>query len=55
MGRGIGYQYAHLYEDHYSGQQYLPDALVGTHYYEPGPNKNEQASKAYWDKIKDQT
>ena len=31
---------------------HLPDALVGTRYYEPGPNKNEQAAKAYWDKIK---
>ena len=33
-------------------QQYLPDALVGKHYYEFGPNKLEQASKAYWDAVK---
>ena len=33
-------------------QQYLPDELVGTKYYEFGPNKLEQASKAYWDAVK---
>ena len=53
--KGQFYIYPHDYPNHWTYQQYLPDALVGTHYYEPGPNKNEQASKAYWDKIKDQT
>jgi putative ATPase len=33
-------------------QQYLPDDLAGTTYYEYGPNKTEQAAKAYWDAIK---
>ena len=33
-------------------QQYLPDELVGAHYYEYGPNKLEQAAKQYWDSIK---
>lgn len=33
-------------------QQYLPDALVGTTYYVPAENKNEQAFKAYWDAVK---
>lgn len=28
------------------------DALAGVRYYEYGQNKNEQAAKAYWDKIK---
>ena len=31
---------------------YLPDNLAGTVYYEYGPNKLEQAAKAYWDAIK---
>ncbi|MBQ2568722.1 MAG: replication-associated recombination protein A [Clostridia bacterium] len=53
--KGQFYIYPHDYPNHWTYQQYLPDALVGTHYYEPGPNKNEQASKAYWDKIKNQT
>ena len=30
----------------------LPDALVGTRYYEYGPNKLEQSAKAYWENIK---
>lgn len=50
--KGQHYIYPHDYPNHWTYQQYLPDALVGTQYYEPGPNKNEQAAKAYWDKIK---
>ena len=53
--KGQFYIYPHDYPNHWTYQQYLPDALVGTHYYEPGPNKNEQASKAYWEKIKGET
>jgi putative ATPase len=33
-------------------QQYLPDDLVGRRYYEPCPNKTEQAAAAYWREIK---
>ncbi|MCR5624724.1 MAG: replication-associated recombination protein A [Lachnospiraceae bacterium] len=36
LGRGIGYQYAHDFPNHYVEQQYLPDNLVGTRFYEPG-------------------
>ncbi len=50
--REQGYLYPHDYPNHYVEQQYLPDGLVGRHYYEYGPNKTEQAAKAYWDKIK---
>ena len=50
--REQGYLYPHDYPNHYVEQQYLPDGLVGRHYYEYGPNKSEQAAKAYWDKIK---
>ena len=42
LGRGIGYQYAHLYRDHYSGQPYLPEAVRGEHLYEPSRNGYEQ-------------
>lgn len=47
-----GYLYPHDYPMHYVNQQYLPDALVGTTYYEYGENKTEQAAKRYWDGIK---
>jgi putative ATPase len=33
-------------------QQYLPDDIAGAKYYEYGPNKLEQAAKAYWESIK---
>ncbi len=52
MGHGIGYKYAHEYPNHYVEQQYLPDNIKNKKYYEYGPNKTEQAAKAYWDKIK---
>lgn len=52
MEREQGYQYPHDYPDHWVRQQYLPDDLVGTTYYEYGPNKLEQAAKHYWDLIK---
>ena len=45
--KGQFYKYPHDYPDHYVRQQYLPDNLVGTVYYEFGDNKNEQAAKAY--------
>ena len=50
--REQGYLYPHDYPNHWVQQQYLPDDLVGKKYYEFGPNKLEQASKAYWDAVK---
>jgi len=52
MEREQGYLYPHDYPGHWVAQQYLPDSLVGTKYYEYGPNKLEQAAKQYWDAIK---
>ena len=52
LGRGLTYKYPHDFPNNYTPQQYLPDALSGARYYEPGGNKSEQAAKAYWDKIK---
>ena len=52
MEREQGYLYPHNYPNHWVKQQYLPDELVGAHYYEYGPNKLEQAAKQYWDSIK---
>ena len=49
-----GYKYPHNFPNHYVKQEYLPDDLRGTKYYEYGDNRNEQAAKAYWDEIKKQ-
>jgi len=46
------YLYPHDFPNRWVEQQYLPDALKGTKYYEWGDNKTEQAAKAYWEKIK---
>ena len=54
LGRGLTYKYAHDYPNHWVEQQYLPDKLAGRQYYRYGPNKTEQAAKAYWDAIKGQ-
>lgn len=50
--KGQNYIYPHSFPNHWVEQQYLPDKLKNTKYYEYGANKNEQAHKEYWDKIK---
>ena len=50
--REQGYLYPHAFPHHWVRQQYLPDALVGTRYYEYGDNKTEQAARRYWQEIK---
>ncbi len=50
--KGQFYNYPHDYPNHWILQQYLPDKLKNKTYYTHGENKNEQAAKEYWDKIK---
>lgn len=50
--KGQNYIYPHDYPNHYTYQQYLPDAIKHRKYYFYGDNKSEQAYKAYWGKIK---
>lgn len=45
LGHGIGYKYAHNYPNHYVKQQYLPDPLVGTQFYQPSDNGYEKRIK----------
>ena len=52
MEREQGYKYPHDYPGSWVQQQYLPDDLVGTKYYQYGNNKLEQASRQYWEAIK---
>ncbi|MDD5890606.1 MAG: replication-associated recombination protein A [Ruminococcus sp.] len=52
QNKGQHYLYPHDYNHHYVVQQYLPDILKDRQYYTYGDNKNEQAFKSYWDKIK---
>lgn len=50
--KGQFYLYPHEYPNHWTYQQYLPDVLKDKQYYTYASNKNEQAFKTYWDKIK---
>ena len=52
MEREQGYLYPHDFPRHWVKQQYLPDILAGTRYYQYGDNKNEQAARRYWEEIK---
>ena len=52
MEREQGYKYPHDYPNRWVEQQYLPDELMGKHYYQYGENKLEQAAMQYWQNIK---
>ena len=52
MEREQGYKYPHAFPGNWVQQQYLPDTLKNTQYYQFGNNKVEQAAKQYWDAIK---
>lgn len=52
LGHGLGYQYAHDFENHYVKQQYLPDELKDRVFYVPSDNGYEKQIKEYFKKIK---
>lgn len=45
LGHGVEYLYPHHYDGSYVEQQYLPDPLVGTVYYQPTNNGKEATIK----------
>jgi putative ATPase len=52
LGYHAGYQYAHAVPEAYIPQEYLPEELRGTAFYEPGPFgfEREIAKRlAWWD------
>lgn len=56
LNYGKGYQYDPDTKDGFSGQSYLPDALMGASYYEPGPYGFEREIKKrleYWKKLRE--
>ena len=51
LGHGEGYLYPHSYRNHYTPQQYLPDAMQGLYFYEPSDVGYERTIKErldYW-------
>ena len=45
FGHGEGYMYPHAYRDHWVAQQYLPNAMQGKVFYQPGDTGAEAAIK----------
>ena len=45
LGYGDGYKYAHDYAGNFVDQEFLPDALKGTKFYEPGQNPREEETR----------
>ena len=52
LGHGVGYQYAHDYPNHYVKQQYLPDSLVGSTFYNPTNMGYEEKLREYMEQIR---
>ena len=54
IGYGADYKYSHGYEGNFEAQEYLPDEIKGTKFYEPGNNPKEASfRKDLKDKWKD--
>jgi len=53
MGHGRDYEYDHVFEGHYSGQQHLPDALTGRQYYVPGELGYEERIREWMERLKE--
>ena len=47
MGYGKDYKYAHSYENNFTEQEFLPDEIKGTVFYEPGKNPREEELRRY--------
>lgn len=51
LGHGKGYQYPHAFHNHYTPQQYLPDQMQGTYFYDPsevGYERRIRERMEYW-------
>jgi putative ATPase len=47
MDYGKGYKYAHSFEGNFARQEYLPDKIAGTKFYDPGINARENELRKY--------
>ncbi|MFZ4106534.1 replication-associated recombination protein A [Flavobacterium sp.] len=47
LGYGEEYQYSHNYTNNFSEQEYLPDAISNTVFYNPGNNSRENATREF--------
>jgi putative ATPase len=47
LGYHDGYRYAHSYDNNFTQQEYLPEEISGTVFYEPGKNAREEELRKY--------
>jgi putative ATPase len=47
LGYGKNYKYAHSYEGNFADQEFLPDEIKGTKFYDPGKNPREEELRRY--------
>lgn len=47
MGYGKGYKYAHSFEGNFTEQEFLPDEIKGTTFYDPGKNPREEELRRF--------
>jgi putative ATPase len=47
LGYGDEYQYSHNYTNNFSEQEYLPDAIKETKFYDPGNNSRENGTREF--------
>jgi putative ATPase len=47
MGYGKNYKYAHSFEGNFTEQEFLPDAIKGTIFYDPGQNPREEELRKF--------
>ncbi|MFY0713881.1 replication-associated recombination protein A [Seonamhaeicola sp. NFXS20] len=47
LGYGDNYKYAHNYENNFANQEFLPDEIKNTTFYEPGNNAREKAHRDF--------
>jgi putative ATPase len=47
MDYGKGYKYAHSFEGNFADQEYLPEKIAGTRFYDPGVNARENELRKY--------
>lgn len=47
LGYGDEYQYSHNYANNFSEQEYLPDAIRETKFYDPGSNSRENGTREF--------
>lgn len=47
LGYGSDYKYAHNYENNFATEEFLPNEIANTTFYQPGNNKREQAQRDF--------